>query len=77
MASEDVGSLPILDGDQLIGVVTDRDIVIRAVATKKDPQGCQYAKSRLTILSRFVQTTISGRAEANGDLSGAPPSRRR
>jgi CBS domain-containing protein len=39
MASEDVGSLPILDGDKLAGVVTDRDIVIRAVAKKKDPQG--------------------------------------
>jgi CBS domain-containing protein len=39
MASEDVGSLPILDGDELIGVVTDRDIVIRAVAKKKNPQG--------------------------------------
>jgi CBS domain-containing protein len=39
MASEDVGSLPILDGEKLTGVVTDRDIVIRAVAAKKDPQG--------------------------------------
>jgi CBS domain-containing protein len=39
MASEDVGSLPILDGDELIGVVTDRDIVVRAVAKKKNPQG--------------------------------------
>src|SRR4026207_2431224 len=39
MASEDVGSLPLVDGDKLTGVVTDRDIVVRAVATKKDPQG--------------------------------------
>jgi CBS domain-containing protein len=39
MASEDVGSLPILEGEKLTGVVTDRDIVIRAVAKKKDPQG--------------------------------------
>jgi CBS domain-containing protein len=39
MASEDVGSLPILDGDELVGVVTDRDIVVRAVAKKKNPQG--------------------------------------
>jgi CBS domain-containing protein len=39
MASEDVGSLPILEGDKLAGVVTDRDIVVRAVARKKDPQG--------------------------------------
>jgi CBS domain-containing protein len=39
MESEDVGSLPILDGDQLAGVVTDRDIVVRAVAKEKDPKG--------------------------------------
>jgi CBS domain-containing protein len=39
MASEDVGSLPILEGDKLTGIVTDRDIVIQVVAKKKDPQG--------------------------------------
>ena len=39
METEDVGSLPILDGDQLAGVVTDRDIVIRAIAKGKDPRG--------------------------------------
>ena len=38
MKSEDVGSLPIVDGDQLVGMVTDRDIVIRVVAEGKDPQ---------------------------------------
>jgi CBS domain-containing protein len=39
MESEDVGALPILDGDQLTGMVTDRDIVVRAVAQGKDPKG--------------------------------------
>ena len=39
MASEDVGSLPILEGDKLVGVVTDRDIVVRAVAKKRNPEG--------------------------------------
>jgi CBS domain-containing protein len=39
MASEDVGSLPILDGDKLAGVVTDRDIVVRGVAKGKDTRG--------------------------------------
>jgi CBS domain-containing protein len=39
MQSEDVGALPVLDGDQLAGIVTDRDIVIRAVAREKDPKG--------------------------------------
>ena len=38
MKAEDVGSLPIVEGDQLVGMVTDRDIVIRVVAEGKDPQ---------------------------------------
>ena len=39
MRSEDVGSLPILEGEKVTGVITDRDIVIRAVAEEKDPRG--------------------------------------
>jgi CBS domain-containing protein len=39
MESEDVGALPVLDGDELAGMITDRDIVIRAVARGKDPRG--------------------------------------
>jgi CBS domain-containing protein len=38
MKTEDVGSLPIVDGDQLVGMVTDRDVVIRVVAEGKDLQ---------------------------------------
>ncbi|HSR00156.1 MAG TPA: CBS domain-containing protein [Sphingomicrobium sp.] len=32
MAEDDVGCLPVLDGGQLVGIVTDRDIAVRAVA---------------------------------------------
>jgi CBS domain-containing protein len=32
MKSEDIGSLPIVEGDKLVGVITDRDIAIRVVA---------------------------------------------
>lgn len=38
MKSEDVGSLPILEGERLVGMVTDRDIVLRVVAEAKDVQ---------------------------------------
>jgi CBS domain-containing protein len=37
MASEDIGVLPVADGDRLVGMITDRDIAVRAVA---DGQGC-------------------------------------
>ena len=39
MERDDVGLLPILEGEQLTGVVTDRDIVIRAIGKGKDPRG--------------------------------------
>jgi CBS domain-containing protein len=32
MHERDIGFLPVCDGDRLIGVLTDRDIVLRAVA---------------------------------------------
>jgi CBS domain-containing protein len=39
MDAEDIGSIPVLDGEQLMGMITDRDIVVRAVAKGKDPRG--------------------------------------
>jgi CBS domain-containing protein len=39
MKSDDIGSLPILEGEKLTGIVTDRDIVVQAVAEEKDPRG--------------------------------------
>jgi CBS domain-containing protein len=37
MRGEDAGIAPIVDGERLVGVVTDRDIAIRVVAEGKDP----------------------------------------
>lgn len=38
MKDEDVGVAPIVEGDQLVGVLTDRDIAINVVAVGKDPK---------------------------------------
>jgi CBS domain-containing protein len=38
MKDEDVGLAPVVEGDRLVGTLTDRDIVIRVVAEGKDPQ---------------------------------------
>ncbi len=38
MKNLDVGFLPVIDGDQLVGVITDRDITIRLVALGLDPK---------------------------------------
>jgi len=37
MRSLNVGSLPVCEGDSIVGMLTDRDITIRAVADCKDP----------------------------------------
>ena len=37
MRSLDVGSLPVCDGERLVGMITDRDITIRATADGRDP----------------------------------------
>jgi CBS domain-containing protein len=37
MRDLDVGMLPVVDGEQLVGIVTDRDITIRATAEGLDP----------------------------------------
>lgn len=62
MESEDVGSLPILDGERLAGMVTDRDIVIRAIAKGKDPRGMPVRE----VASRELVTVY-----ADDDLSDA------
>ncbi|MBA2636352.1 MAG: CBS domain-containing protein [Sphingomonas sp.] len=38
MLREDAGSMPVSDGDKLIGMITDRDIAIRGVAKGYGPE---------------------------------------
>jgi CBS domain-containing protein len=37
MRDEDTGAVPVCDNGRAVGIVTDRDIVVRAVADGKDP----------------------------------------
>jgi CBS domain-containing protein len=62
LTNENVGSLPVVDGDRLVGMLTDRDIVTRVVAEERDPT------------STSVKEVASGKlvtAEANADLDDA------
>ncbi len=38
MKSLDIGPLPVCDGDKIIGMLTDRDITVRATAEGLDPK---------------------------------------
>jgi CBS domain-containing protein len=52
MRDEDVGIAPIVDGDRLVGVLTDRDIAVRVVAEGRDPEQVKVTE----VASRDVVT---------------------
>jgi CBS domain-containing protein len=52
MRDEDVGIAPIVEGDRLVGVLTDRDIAVRVVAEGLDPERVKVAE----VASRDVVT---------------------
>ncbi|MEW5726686.1 MAG: CBS domain-containing protein [Pseudomonadota bacterium] len=54
MRSDDLGALPVCDGDRLLGMVTDRDIVTRAVAMDK-PLKSASAKEVMSEKVAFVR----------------------
>ena len=43
LGAEDVGSLPVVEGDRLVGVLTDRDIVLRVVREGRGPAATTVA----------------------------------
>jgi len=53
MREEHVGSLPITDDEQLVGMITDRDITTRVVAEAEDPMktsvGDVYSRDLITV----------------------------
>lgn len=52
MKSKDVGSLPVVDGDRLVGMITDRDLALRLVGEGKSadtPVGELASKDVVTI----------------------------
>ena len=55
MATHDIGALPIVEGDRLVGVVTDRDLVLRVLATRKDPRAVRLGD----IATRKDLTTVT------------------
>jgi CBS domain-containing protein len=50
MRDEDVGLAPIVEGDRLVGTLTDRDIAVRVVAEGRDPGSTQVKEVASTDL---------------------------
>lgn len=51
MAKEDVGPVPVVDGERLVGLLTDRDIVVRVVAEGRDPESTTVGEVASTDLA--------------------------
>src|SRR5512145_2164907 len=52
MEELNVGVIPVCDGDRLIGMVTDRDIIVRGVAQERDAKTTRLAD----VMSTNVRT---------------------
>lgn len=48
MKSFDIGVLPVMKEDEVVGIITDRDIVIRVIAENLDPQRTQVKNAMST-----------------------------
>jgi len=44
MRDSDIGPLPVCEKGRILGVLTDRDITVRAVASGKDPQSTRVVE---------------------------------
>jgi CBS domain-containing protein len=55
-----VGAIPVLDGDKLVGMVTDRDITVRSVAAGQDPRSAKVTD----VMSKDVRTCTAGQSVA-------------
>ena len=44
MKQEDCGSIPVVEGGRLVGIVTDRDIVVRGIASGADAKTQRVSK---------------------------------
>lgn len=62
MRSYGIGALPVMEGELLVGMLTDRDITVRATAAGKDP-------NKTSVREAMTHTVIT--CEADAPLSEA------
>ena len=67
MAECDAGALPVGENDRLVGMITDRDIAIRAVAENKSPETPVSEVMSREILYCFEDESIDHVADNMGE----------
>jgi predicted phosphoribosyltransferase/CBS domain-containing protein len=69
MRDRDVGALPVCDGKKLVGMITDRDITVRAVASGKPAQEMHVADVMSTdVRWAFADQTVGEVLQEMGDV---------
>src|SRR5262245_14948798 len=68
MASIDAGALPVGENDRLVGMITDRDIAVRAVAEGKGPNTPVRDIMSLDICYCFDDQELDEVAASMGDV---------
>lgn len=67
MKSDDIGNILIMEGDRLVGIVTDRDIVVRAVADGKDTSAPVLDFATRDVFTMPCSTSVEEAAKAMAD----------
>ncbi|MCD0161517.1 CBS domain-containing protein [Deinococcus sp. 6YEL10] len=77
MREQDIGNVLIMDGDTLAGIITDRDIVIRAVAYGHDlgSEASDYATGNVFTLDAAADVAEAAREMAQRQLRRLPVTR--
>jgi CBS domain-containing protein len=69
MEGIDAGALPVGENDRLVGMLTDRDITLRAVARGKIPDECTVREVMSSDIKYvFEDETVENAAKNMGDL---------
>lgn len=73
MKNSDIGMLPVREGDRLVGILSDRDITVRATASGLDPtkngsKRCRHPGCHLL----FRKSEHRGSSQADASKSAAP-----
>jgi CBS domain-containing protein len=68
MGKTDCGVLPVADKDHLVGVITDRDIVIRAIAAGRGPRTFVREVMTMEVLYCFEDQELDDVAENMAEM---------
>jgi hypothetical protein len=74
MSKQDVGPIPVVDGDRLVGLLTDRDIVVRVVAVGQESSRARTssASSPRRTSPATVRTRRQGRSSSRSRKTRSP-----